>query len=609
MLPFILDIQAVALKGIQEIFGVEIPAETLNVQETPKQFEGDYTIVTFPLAKLKLGAPPQIAEKLGQYFLANASFVESYAVVQGYLNLQLFNNEWKRFIVEHQNIDQDSPFFQLETGKGKKIMIEYCSPNTNKPLHLGHLRNMILGNSVTRLFAACGYEAIPVCLYNDRGTAICKSMYAWQTLFAGITPENYEKHLGKGDKLVGDCYVSYGKIVEEELISQGLDVKALSKDEKKAAEKNTKAAKAVDEMLLKWEAGDPETRALWQQMNEWVYTANAKTFKRLGLHFERFYYESDVYELGRETVTKGLEAGIFSKDANENLGIDLTNDGLDFKVLVRKNGTTVYMTQDIGTADKKYEDYGMERSVYVVGNEQDYHFKVLFLIMKKLGRSYADGMYHLSYGMVDLPDGKMKSREGTTVEAEDLLDEVIATAKAETLALGKTGDMEMEEIDELSRKLGIGALIYFLSKVDTQKRMIYDPKESVDLHGNTGPFIQYAYTRTQSLRKEAVNHNLPEFTMECKVEERIAPSERTLIKLLYKYPEMLHTSAESYNPSIMANYLYDVAKGYNRFYHECRVLEAEKPYLSAARFAISKMTGETLRKGLYLLGIEVPERM
>lgn len=604
MLPFVLNIQAIALKGIQEVFGVEIPAEELNVQETPKQFEGDYTIVTFPLAKRKLGAPPQIAEKLGQYIVANASFVESYEVVQGYLNLKLFNNEWKRFIVEHQNIDQNAPFFHLETGKGKKIMIEYCSPNTNKPLHLGHLRNMILGNSVTRLFAACGYEAIPVCLYNDRGTAICKSMYAWQTLFAGITPENYEKYIGKGDKLVGDCYVSFGKLLAEqvaELVASGM-----SEEE---AKKNAPATLAINEMLLKWEAGDPEIRALWQQMNDWVYTANAKTFERLGCHFEKFYYESDVYELGRETVVKGMETAIFTKDTNDNIGIDLTNEGLDFKVLVRKNGTTVYMTQDIGTADKKYEDYGMERSVYVVGNEQDYHFKVLFLIMKKLGRSYADGMYHLSYGMVDLPEGKMKSREGTTVEAEDLLDEVIATAKEETLALGKTGDMSEAELNELSRKLGIGALKYFLSKVDTQKRMIYDPKESVDLHGNTGPFIQYAYTRTQSLRKEAANHNLPAFTFECKVEERIAPSERSLIKLIYKYPEILHTATESYNPSIMANYLYDLAKGYNRFYHECRVLEAEKPYLSAARFAISKMTGETLRKGLSLLGIEVPERM
>ncbi len=604
MLPFVIHIQTLALQGIQEIFGIAIAAEALNVQETPKQFEGDYTIVTFPLAKLKLGAPPQIAEKLGQYLVINSFFIESYSVIQGYLNLQLFNNEWKRFIVAHQDIDQNAPFFQLETGKGKKIMIEYCSPNTNKPLHLGHLRNMILGNSVTRLFAACGYDAIPVCLYNDRGTAICKSMYAWQTLFNGITPENYEKHVGKGDKLVGDCYVSFGKILAEQmadLVSTGM-----SEEE---AKKNAPATLAINEMLLKWEAGDVEIRALWKQMNDWVYTANANTFERLGLHFDRFYHESDVYELGRETVTKDLEIGLFSKDANGNLGIDLTEDGLDFKVLVRKNGTTVYMTQDIGTADKKYEDYGMERSVYVVGNEQDYHFKVLFLIMKKLGRSYAEGMYHLSYGMVDLPDGKMKSREGTTVEAEDLLDEVIATAKEETLALGKTGDMTEAEIDELSRKLGIGALTYFLSKVDTQKRMIYDPKESVDLHGNTGPFIQYAYTRTQSLRKEAANHVLPEFTMECKVEEVIAPSERSLIKLIYKYPEILSTAAETYNPSVMANYLYDLAKGYNRFYHECRVLEAEKPYLSAARFAISKMTGETLRKGLFLLGIEVPERM
>lgn len=604
MLPVITDLQNATAAAVKELFNIEMLPQDFTIQATKKEFEGDYTVVVFPLTKHKLGSPVQIGEKLGQKLVETCDFIQKFSVVQGFLNLTLYNNFWKRFIVDNQAATIASPFFNPNNGKGEKILVEYCSPNTNKPLHLGHLRNIMLGDAIVRIYTANGFKAIPCCLYNDRGTAICKSMYAWQQKFQGITPATYDKHPGKGDKLVGDCYVEFSKIQSQEIAD--LMEKGMSEED---AKKNAPSQLAINEMLLKWENGDPETVALWKEMNEWVYAANSETYKKLGISFEKFYYESEVYELGRETALKGLADGIFEKQENGAVIVDLTAEGLDTKVLVRSNGTTVYMTQDLGTADKKYADFKAERSVYVVGNEQDYHFKVLFLIMKKLGRSYADGMYHLSYGMVDLPSGKMKSREGTTVEAEDLIEEVQAAAKQKTLELGKSDEMDAAELDNISRILGLGALKYFLLKVDAQKRMLFDPAESVEIQGNTGPFLQYSYTRTASLQRKAQDLNIAPLTFESKVEEVIAESEKNVVKMIYTYPAIIKEAAETYNPALIANYAYELAKEYNRFYHECKILVPEKPHLTSARFAISNLTGQCLKKCLNVLGIEVPERM
>ncbi len=604
MLPVVIALQQAAAKAIHLNYNVEISPSEIPVQETRKDFEGDYTIVIFPLTKYKLGSPPQIAETLGSSLKESVSFVKGYSVVQGFLNLTFDNNFWKEFIVSHQGIDFSHPFFNPEEGKGKKILVEFCSPNTNKPLHLGHLRNLMLGESVVRLYRSMGYESIACCLYNDRGIAICKSMYAWEKQFKGITPDS-EPYSGKGDKLIGDCYVAFSRILEAE-VKMLMEEKGMTKEE---AEKNAPCMIAINEMLIQWENGNQAIRELWATMNGWVYKANNRIYERLNIHFEKFYYESDLYESGRDIAFEALEKNIFTKRDDGAIGIDLTQEKLDFKVLVRSNGTTVYMTQDLGTADQKYEDFQAEKSVYVVGNEQEYHFKVLFLILKKLKRVYSDGLFHLSYGMVNLPTGKMKSREGTTVEAEDLMDEVISVAKENTIELGKTEGMSTAEIDSLSTILGLGALKYFLLKVDPTKNMLFDPKESVDLHGHTGPFIQYAYTRTASVKREATNRNIPPLHMMDKVEEIMTESERVLVKSLYKYPSVLKEAANSYNPALLANYAYEVAKDYNRFYHDCKILMADKPYLSAARFAISNLTGQTIKKCLDILGIEVPERM
>lgn len=604
MLPIITDLQTQAAAAAKHIFDLDLSPEIFVVQETKKEFEGDYTIVVFPLTKYKLGSPVQIGEKIGAYIQENMPLVKGFGVIQGFLNISLDNNFWKAFLVEHQHDDTQSHFFNPNIGNGKRILVEHCSPNTNKPLHLGHLRNLMLGDAIVKLYQAAGYEAVPCCLYNDRGTAICKSMYAWQQRFAGITPETYTKHPNKGDKLIGDCYVEFSHILEEEVAA--LVAGGMAKEE---AEKNAPCMLAINDMLIRWEQGDAEIRALWKQMNDWVYAANQQVFDKLHIHFDRFYYESDLYESGRDIVKEGLEKGIFETKENGAVGIDLTQDGLDFKVLIRSNGTTVYMTQDLGTADQKYADYGAEKSVYVVGNEQDYHFKVLFLIMKKLGRSYAEGMYHLSYGMVDLPSGKMKSREGTTVEADDLISEVKEAAKAKTIELGKVEGMTDEDLLQLSEILGLGALKFFLLKVDPQKRMLFDPKESVEINGHTGPFIQYSYTRTASVKRKSQDLQVAPLVFESKIEEVMTEYEKNVVKMIYRYPEVLHEAAHTYNPSLIANYAYELTKEYNRFYHECKILVPEKPNLTTARFAISNLCGQTIKKCLELLGIEVPERM
>ena len=483
----------------------------------------------------------------------------------------------------------------------KTVVVEYCSPNTNKPLHLGHLRNITLGYSLTEILAANGFEVHPTCLFNDRGTNISKSMIAWQKAGRGDTPES----LGvKGDKLVGDYYVEFaGKLREQSaaLIAQGID--------KREAEKQAPIMQEVHRMTEAWEAGDPEVRALWEKMNAWVFEAFKDTFKRLGVTFEQFYYESKVYLRGKETVEEGLEKGIFYQTEDGAVVADLTDDGLDKKLLLRSNGTSLYITQDLAIAEDKFNEFGMDKSIYVVGNEQDYHFKVLFTILKKLGKPYGEGLFHLSYGMVDLPSGKMKSREGTTVEADDLMDDMITEARAESQKNpDKIEGLSEDELNRLYEVLGLGALKYFLLKVDPKKRMLFDPNESIQLKGHTGPFIQYSYTRTQALMRKA-GDELKHFDAAQPLDGPLIVEERELLKLLFGYQQVLAEAGSSYNPALIANYAYEVAKTYNKFYHEAPILKSDQIHTSRFRLALSAFAGETLKEAMRLLGIEMPDRM
>ncbi len=596
MLPVITDIQQAAHEVIEELYEIDILPSELTVQETRKDFEGDFTLVIFPLMRYKLGSPVTVGENIGERLSQKLSIVRSFNVIKGFLNLSLSGEFWLDFLA--RTVEDDS-FLQTDKGKGQTIVIEFCSPNTNKPLHLGHLRNIVLGDSLTRLLAANGFHAVPTCLFNDRGTNISKSMHAWIEAGGNETPESIGK---KGDKLVGDYYVAYSKQYKKEvesLVQAGMS----EKDAKDQAPSN----QAIRELTVKWEAGDPEVRQLWKQMNGWVYAAMEQTFQRLGISFDTYYYESEVYLKGKETVEEGLKNGIFFQKADGSVWIDLSEEGLDEKLVLRKDGTSIYITQDLAIADAKYDQYKMNRSIYVVGNEQEYHFKVLFSILTKLGKSYSEGLYHLSYGMVDLPSGKMKSREGTTVEADDLMDQMNETAKSATMELGKTEGMSEEELEELYRTIGLGALKYFLVKVDPKKRILFNPAESVDIHGHTGPFIQYAYTRTAAIRKKASDAQAFEPGMI--PESEIHEHERLLLRKLYQYPMVLSDAGESYNPAMIANYVYELAKDYNRFYHGDKIIQSELPITSAYRLAISNLTGKVLKSGMKILGISLPERM
>ena len=596
MLTLFHEIQQAAAAAVKDHYGIEVDAQSLLVQETRKDFDGDFTLVTFPLTRFKLGSPVQIGETLGALLQERLPFVARFNVIQGFLNLSLSEQFWLDFLADFQHRED---FFRMDTGIGQRVVVEYCSPNTNKPLHLGHLRNITLGYALSQILRAAGFEVAEVCLYNDRGTAICKSMYAWQQAGREETPESTGM---KGDQLVGDYYVQYAKRLETEvaaLVAQGM--------EKEAAGKAAPSAQAVDEMLVQWEAGDPAIRSLWERMNSWVYAAYLSTFARLGVQFDRFYYESDLYQLGKESVLRGLEKGVFYQKEDGSVWVDLSGDGLDNKLLIRSNGTSVYITQDIATAEARYEDYRMDRSVYVVGNEQEYHFKVLFLIMKKLGFAFSDGLYHLSYGMVDLPSGKMKSREGTTVDADDLIEQVVATAREATQELGKTEGMDDTGLEQLYERLGLGALKFFLLKVDPKKRMLFDPAESVDLHGHTGPFVQYAYTRTAAIRRKGAE--IAHFEKNMQPEDGLHENEVTLLKRIFKYREVLQEAVAGYNPALIANYAYELARDYNRFYHGDKILNPGSPQTSAFRFALSAFAGKALLESMNLLGIEMPERM
>lgn len=564
----------------------------IQLQPIGSGFEGTHTVVCFPISKAARKSPEQTANEIGQHL--NKDLIAGFQVVKGFLNLTIRDKVWISSLID---IYSQKDFGTLPPN-GKEIMVEYSSPNTNKPLHLGHLRNNFLGWSVSEIFTANGYKVHKVQIINDRGIHICKSMAAWKLYGNGETPQSSGL---KGDHLVGKYYVAFDKRYKEEI--KELAEAGASQEE---AEKSAPIMKLASEMLRLWEAKDPETVTLWKTMNGWVYEGFAKTYQRMGVDFEKLYYESDTYLLGRDEVLKGVESGVFFKKDDGSVWVDLTKDGLDQKVLLRSDGTSVYMTQDIGTAMLRFRDFPkIERQVYTVGNEQEYHFKVLFLILGKLGYSWAKECYHLSYGMVDLPTGKMKSREGTVVDADDLMQEMVEEAEKQTRELGKIDEIDEAQANDLFEMIGIGALKYFLLKVDPKKRMMFDPAESIQLQGHTGPFIQYTHARIRALLRKADTMNLDPGNISNDVLE---PTEREVINVITQYPHKLAEAAREYAPSIIANYAYELAKSYNQFYQAVKIFEGD-PSKIAFRLAFSKVVADVLKKSMWLLGIRVPDKM
>lgn len=575
----------------------DITLEKVELQATRKDFEGDITVVIFPLLKLVKGNPAQIGSAIGDYLQEHSGIVERYNVVAGFLNLVIADAYYIDFF---NGIKDDAKFgFKAPKEDGKAVIVEYASPNTNKPLHLGHVRNVLLGYSVAEIVKAAGTKVYKTQIINDRGIHICKSMLAWKKYGNGETPETAGV---KGDKLVGKYYVEFDKVYKDEVKQLAAD--GMAEDE---AKKNAPVLLEAQEMLRQWEAGDKEVVDLWKMMNGWVYEGFDQSFKNIGVDFDKNYYESDTYLLGKDVVEQGLEKGVFYRKEDGSVWIDLTPDGLDEKLVLRRDGTSVYMTQDIGTAIQRVKDFpDVGGMVYTVGNEQDYHFKVLFLILKKLGFSWAEHLYHLSYGMVDLPSGKMKSREGTVVDADDLMDEMTATAKAISEELGKLEGYSDEDKARLHRIIGLGALKYYILKVDPKKRILFNPEESVDFSGNTGPFIQYTYARIQSLLRKASFDYEPALQP---AEVSLHEKEKELIKLIVQFPDIVQGAAENHSPALVANYVYELVKEYNSFYQSVPVLGAEDEKEKAFRVQLSAKVGETIKAAFNLLGIEVPERM
>jgi len=694
-------IVAAAITAVKHLYNTDITPADVNLQETRKEFEGQVTVVTFPFTKFSRKSPEQTGTEIGQFIQDELTEVSGFNVIKGFLNISLSDDYWIDQLY-NEILPADFAVFKPN---GQKVMVEYSSPNTNKPLHLGHVRNNLLGFSVAEILAAAGYDVIKTNLVNDRGIHICKSMLAWEKFGHGETPESSGL---KGDHLVGKYYVIFDKhqkgevqrlltrvynnesidfdkaeneLIEikrayieklKDLIKQSYDL--VSSDEiaflgerfeiifesavdgnlnfegllkrfkeeylptdkkdieikinyikqllnvsadlekqliqvqeeiKDIVQKNTSLMKEAQQMLQKWEAGDEHVKALWKKMNTWVYTGFAETYKTMGVSFDKFYYESDTYLLGKDIIDEGLEKGVFFRKEDGSVWIDLTADGLDQKLVLRSDGTSVYMTQDLGTAQLKYNDFRMDKSIYVVGNEQDYHFKVLFLILEKLGKTWADGLFHLSYGMVDLPSGKMKSREGTVVDADDLMAEMEQTAKEQTETMGKVDDFGKDEKEHLYHTIGMGALKYFLLKVDPKKRLLFDPKESIDFQGHTGPFIQYTHARIRSVLHRAGLLDIAK----ANEYKTIAAEERDLIVSLTQFPDVIKAAADAYSPAVIANYVYELAKIYNKFYHEKSILQAEDEASKQFRLQLSAASGKVINKGMKLLGIEVPERM
>jgi len=580
-------------KAVSVLYQTEIASDSIVIQETRKEFEGQVTVVTFPFTRFSKKTPEQTGTEIGEYLKENVKEVEDFNVIKGFLNLSIADSYW---VDELLNTVHSNSFGQFPSN-GQKVMVEYSSPNTNKPLHLGHVRNNLLGYSVAEILSANGYEVIKVNLVNDRGIHICKSMLAWQLFGNGETPESSGL---KGDHLVGKYYVIFDKEYKKQI--EALTYEGQSEDE---AKKNAPIIKEAQEMLLKWEAGDKDVKELWSMMNSWVYSGFEVTYKMLGVDFKKYYYESDTYLLGKDTIQEGLEKGVFFKKDDGSVWIDLTEDGLDQKLVLRADGTSVYITQDLGTAQLKYDDFKMDKSIYVVGNEQDYHFKVLFLILQKLGKTWAKGLFHLSYGMVDLPSGKMKSREGTVVDADELMDDMILTARERTEELGKVEGFTEEEKIDLYNMIGLGALKFFLLKVEPKKRLLFDPNESIDFQGHTGPFIQYTHARIRSVMAKADYKN----KISLNYSNVLTVLEKDLIVNLAKYPDVIAASAREYSPAHIANYVFELAKLFNKFYHEESILKAEDTDVRNFRLDLSAATASTIYKGMKLLGIRVPSRM
>ena len=566
-----------ASEAIKALYGAEVDPSTLQVQPTRKEFEGDYTLVVFPLLRITRQSPDASGNALGEWLCANCQEISAFNSVKGFLNLSLSQLYWHEAL---ESVAAD-PDFGVLPPTGRRIMVEFSSPNTNKPLHLGHVRNNLLGASVSNLLKAAGNEVIKTTLVNDRGVHICKSMYAWEQRFDGATPQSTGK---KGDHLVGDCYVEYARMEKE-------DPTAIDK---------------VHDMLVKWEEGDPQVRKLWEMMNSWVFEGFEQTYKALGITFDKTYYEHDTYLLGKELVQKGLDMGVFVKDPDGSVWCDLTSDGHDRKLLLRSDGTSVYITQDLGTAERRFSEYKLDSHIYVVGDEQNYHFQVLKLILSKLGFDWADQIFHLSYGMVELPEGKMKSREGTVVDADDLIEKMYQEAKATSEESGKLAEMPEEEKDKLYSMIGLGALKYFILKVDPKKKMLFNPKESIDFNGNTGPFIQYTHARICSILRKAAEQG---YDVSLPRKAELSLKEIRLIQLLSSYTRKLSEAADALSPALIANYCYELAKEFNQYYHDTGILKETDADLRSMRLALISAIASVLRRGMNILGIELPERM
>ena len=566
-----------AVDAVKALYGAELPADVMQVGITRKDFEGDFTLVVFPLLRTSRQAPAATSQAIGEWLVANCPEISSFNAVQGFLNLSLSNVYWRESL---QEIEADKSFGVLPS-TGRRVMVEFSSPNTNKPLHLGHIRNNLLGASVSELLKTAGDEVIKATLVNDRGVHICKSMYAWEKLFNGATPESTGI---KGDHLVGDCYVAYAKLEKE----------------------HPEVIDDVHKMLVAWEEGDPHVRELWEKMNGWVFEGFDQTYKALGISFDRTYYEHDTYLLGKELVQKGLDMGVLVKDPDGSVWCDLTADGLDRKLLLRSDGTSVYITQDLGTAERRFSEFKLDSHIYVVGDEQNYHFQVLKLILKKLGFDWADQIFHLSYGMVELPEGKMKSREGTVVDADDLIEQMYQVAKATSEESGKLEGIAEQEKERLYRMIGLGALKYFILKVDPKKKMLFNPKESIDFNGNTGPFIQYTHARICSILRKAAEQQLSA-ALDPGVE--LSAKEVRLVKILVAYPQKVAEAAAALSPALIANYCYDLAKEFNQYYHETPILKEPDKDILRMRLELISTLASVLRRGMKILGIDLPDRM
>jgi len=585
-------------EAVKVLYNSNVTEELIQVQETRKDFKGDFTLVVFPLLRYSKNTPERTGETIGEYLVKNFDSIAGFNVVKGFLNLEISDRWWLGYLKKTST--GENLIDHCKVSSPKTILVEYSSPNTNKPLHLGHIRNNLLGFSIYRILSVCGHNVIKTNIVNDRGIHICKSMLAWQKFGDGETPSSSGL---KGDHLVGKYYVLFEKkckVQIENLMNSGTD-----EDE---ARNSAPMMKDAREMLLKWEAGDKEIVDLWKMMNSWVYAGFDETYSRLGVDFDKIYYESETYKLGKKIVLEALEKKILYRNEDSSIWADLTDEGLDQKLLLRSDSTAVYMTQDLGTAVNRYDEYRFDSNIYVVGNEQNYHFHVLKALLKKMGYIWSDGLFHFSYGMVELPEGKMKSREGTVVDADDLIQEMIETAREVSLELGKLSDFTSEEREEIFRKIGLGALKYFILKVDPKKNMTFNPVESIDFNGNTGPFIQYTYARIKSVFRKAEQTGIDE-NISLISEIKAGEKEIGLIKLFRKFPDTITASAEGYSPALIANYCYELAREFNQFYHDYSILGETDENVRNLRLSLSRITGEILYKAMWMLGIEMPERM